>query len=154
KGFNCQVVAFDPVADEELAAKLDVDLLSLDELIGIADLLSLHCPVTSETRAMVDAAFLQKMKSGSYLINTARGELVNEKAMYSAIKSGKLRGAALDVFSQQPPEADNPLLGLPQVIATPHMGSHTDGAADAMGWGALNDCLAVLRGEEPLHRVI
>ncbi|MCJ7536574.1 MAG: phosphoglycerate dehydrogenase [Anaerolineales bacterium] len=154
KGFNCQVVAFDPVADEELAAKLDVDLLSLDELIGIADLLSLHCPVTSETRAMVDAAFLQKMKSGSYLINTARGELVNEKAMYSAIKSGKLRGAALDVFSQQPPEADNPLLGLPQVIATPHMGSHTDGAANAMGWGALNDCLAVLRGEEPLHRVI
>ena len=152
-GFGCRVVAFDPVATEEQAAALDVELLSLEEVIENADLLSLHCPVTKQTRAMVDAVFLEKMKPGSYLINTARGELVDEEALTTALQSGKLRGAALDVFSKQPPEADNPLLGLPQVLATPHMGAHTDGATNAMGWGALNDCMAVLRGEEPQHRV-
>jgi D-3-phosphoglycerate dehydrogenase len=153
-GFGCRVVAFDPVAFEEQAAVLGVELLPLAEVIRTADLLSLHCPVTEQTRAMVDAAFLEKMKPDSYLINTARGELVDEEALTTALQSGKLRGAALDVFSKQPPEAHNPLLGLPQVLATPHMGAHTDGATNAMGWGALNDCLAVLRGEEPQHRVV
>ena len=152
-GFGCRVVAFDPVATEEQAAALDVELLSLEEVIENADLLSLHCPVTKQTRAMVDAVFLEKMKPGSYLINTARGELVDEEALTTALQSGKLSGAALDVFSKQPPEAHNPLLGLPQVLATPHLGAHTDGATNSMGWGALNDCMAVLRGEEPQHRV-
>jgi len=152
-GFGCRVVAFDPVATEEQAAALGVELLSLEQVIENSDLLSLHCPVTKQTRAMVDAVFLDKMKLGSYLINTARGELVDEEALTTALQSGKLSGAALDVFSKQPPEAHNPLLGLPQVLATPHMGAHTDGATNAMGWGALNDCMAVLRGEEPQHRV-
>ena len=152
-GFGCRVVAFDPVATEEQAAALGVELLSLEEVIENVDLLSLHCPVTMKTRAMVDAVFLEKMKPGSYLINTARGELVDEEALTTALQSGKLSGAALDVFSKQPPEAHNPLLRLPQVLATPHMGAHTDGATNAMGWGALNDCMAVLRGEEPQHRV-
>ena len=94
------------------------------------------------------------MKPGSFLINTARGELINETALYDVIQSGRLGGAALDVFSKQPPDAKNPLFSLQQVLATPHMGSHTDGATNAMGWIALNDCLAVLRGEEPLYRVV
>ena len=153
-GFGCRVVAFDPVAFEEHAAALGVELLPLVEVIRTADLISLHCPVTEQTRTMVDASFLEKMKPGSYLINTARGELVDEEALITALQSGNLRGAALDVFSKQPPEAHNPLLGLPQVLATPHMGAHTDGATNAMGWGALNDCLAVLQGEEPQHRVV
>lgn len=153
KGFNCRVVAFDPIADYEIAAELKVDILSLEEVIRNADLLSLHCPVTDDTRNLVNTEFLEVMKPGSYLINTARGELINENALYDAIQSGRLGGAALDVFSKQPPDAENPLLSLPQVLATPHMGSHTDGATNAMGWKALNDCLAVLRGEEPLYRV-
>ncbi|MCJ7660348.1 MAG: phosphoglycerate dehydrogenase [Anaerolineales bacterium] len=153
-GFGCRVVAFDPVPYEEQAAVLGVELLSQAEVIRTADLLSLHCPVTEQTCAIVDADFLEKMKPGSYLINTARGELVDEEALYTALQSGKLRGAALDVFSKQPPEAQNPLLGLPQVLATPHMGAHTDGATNAMGWGALNDCLTVLRGKEPQNRVV
>ena len=153
KGFNCRVVAFDPIADYEIAAELKVDILSLEEVIRNADLLSLHCPVTDDTRNLVNTEFLEVMKPGSYLINTARGELINENALYDAIQSGRLGGAALDVFSKQPPDAENPLLSLPQVLATPHMGSHTDGATNAMGWKALNDCLAVLRGEEALYRV-
>jgi phosphoglycerate dehydrogenase-like enzyme len=94
------------------------------------------------------------MKSGSYLINTARGELIVEIALYEALNCGHLSGVALDAFAQQPPDPDNPLLALPQVIATPHMGAHTDGATNAMGWAALNNCLAVLRGEEPVNRVV
>jgi D-3-phosphoglycerate dehydrogenase len=153
-GFNCRIVAFDPVADTEIAAELKVELLSLEEVATIADLLSLHCPVTNGTRNLVNSSFLEKMKPGSFLINTARGELINETALYDVIQSGRLGGAALDVFSKQPPDAKNPLFSLQQVLATPHMGSHTDGATNAMGWIALNDCLAVLRGEEPLYRVV
>ena len=81
-------------------------------------------------------------------------ELINEDALYDAIQSGRLSGAALDVFSKQPPDAENPLFSLPQILATPHIGSHTDGATNTMGWRALNDCLAVLRGEEPRYRVV
>jgi D-3-phosphoglycerate dehydrogenase len=103
---------------------------------------------------MVNRDFIAEMKTGAYLINTARGELVDESALLDALQRGKLKGAALDVFAIQPPDPENPLLALPQVIATPHMGAHTDGATNAMGWGALNDCLAVLRGEEPAHRVV
>jgi len=103
---------------------------------------------------MVNAAFLRQMKPGAFLVNTSRGELIDEEGLLGALTSGQLRGAALDVFAQQPPGIDNPLLSLPQVIATPHMGAHTDGATNAMGWAALRDCLAVLRGEEPTYRVV
>ena len=102
---------------------------------------------------MVNEAFLAAMKPGAFLVNTARGELVDEAALLEALTSGPLRGAALDAFNREPPGAGNPLLALPQVIATPHMGSHTDGATDAMGWMALNDCLAVLQGREPAHAI-
>lgn len=103
---------------------------------------------------MVNAEFLSQMKPEAFLINTSRGELIDEAALLEALQNGILQGAALDAFIQQPPGVDNPLLALPQVIATPHMGAHTDGAINAMGWVALSDRLAVLRGEEPTNRVI
>lgn len=154
QGFDCHVVAYDPKAEARFAQDYRVTVLSMAEVIHQADFLSLHLPVLPETRAMVDAAFLNKMKPGSFLINTARGELINETALLSALQSGHLKGAALDTFAVEPPAVDNPLLALPQVIATPHTGAHTDGATNAMGRGALRDCLAVLRGEEPIHRVV
>jgi D-3-phosphoglycerate dehydrogenase len=94
------------------------------------------------------------MKPKAILINTARGEIINEADLLAALQSGHLSGAGLDAFATEPPGADNPLLALPQVIATPHTGAHTDGATNAMGWGALRDVLAVLRGEEPINRVV
>jgi D-3-phosphoglycerate dehydrogenase len=154
QGFECTLLTYDPIVDQKQAAELNVDLLPLNDVIKRADFLSLHCPLNEDTKGMVDTEFLAKMKAGAYLINTARGELINEPALQSALMRGKLQGAALDVFSKQPPVADDPLLALTQVLVTPHMGAHTDGATNAMGWGALNDCLAVLRGEEPIHRVI
>ncbi len=153
-GFETTVLAYDPIVTPEQASELGAALTTLEEIIRQADIVSLHCPLTADTRHLVNAGFLGAMKPGAYLINTARGELVDEPALLAALESGSLGGAALDVFSTQPPEADNPLLRHPRLVATPHMGAHTDGATNAMGWMALNDCLAVLRGEEPRYRVI
>jgi D-3-phosphoglycerate dehydrogenase len=152
--FGSKVIAYHPSYNVDAAAALGVELRPQEDLICEADFLSLHMPVLPETKGMVNADFIDKMKDGAFLVNSSRGELIDEAALLEALKSGKLRGAALDVFIQQPPGADHPLLGLPQVIATPHMGAHTDGATDAMGWLALEDCLAVLRGEEPVYRVV
>ena len=148
-GFSCRIAAHDPYADEKFAKKHGVDLVSLDELLAASDFLSLHVPVLDDTRGMVDAGFLARMKKGSFLVNTARGELLEEAALLEALKSEHLRGAALDAFETEPPSADNPLLALENVIGTPHTGAHSDSATNGMGWGSLNDCLAVLRGEKP-----
>ncbi len=152
-GFDCRLLAYDPLLNEATAAALGVRAAALDELLAASDFVSLHAPVTPATRGMVDAPFLVRMKPGAALVNTARGELVDEAALLDALTSGRLRGAALDAFAAEPPGGDNPLLALPNVIATPHMGAHTDGATTAMGRMALADCLAVLRGEEPTHPV-
>lgn len=153
-GFDCRLLAVDPLVEVETAAQLGVQLVGLELLLAESDFVSLHAPVIPETRGLVDAAFLAKMKTGAGLINTSRGELVDEAALYDALIGGKLRGAALDAFATEPPGADHPLFRLPNVIATPHMGAHTDGATTAMGRMALADCLAVLRGEEPVYRVV
>jgi phosphoglycerate dehydrogenase-like enzyme len=153
-GFDCRLLAYDPWCDTAAAAALGVAPVDLAALLAESDFVSLHAPATPETRGLVNADFLARMKSGASLVNTARGELVDEVALYDALSSGRLRGAALDAFVAEPPAADNPLLALPNVIATPHMGAHTDGATTMMGRMALADCLAVLRGEEPAHRVV
>lgn len=153
-GFDCYILAYDPLVPKSETEALGVQMLPMEEVIAQADFLSLHCPLNDQTRGLVNAELIIKMKTGAFLINTARGELVDEVALLQALQHGKLKGAALDVFVNQPPAADNPLLALPQVIATPHMGAHTDGATNAMGWRALEDCLAVLRGERPTHPVI
>jgi D-3-phosphoglycerate dehydrogenase len=152
--FDCKVIAYHPSYDVGAAAALGVELRPQQDLIREADFLSLHMPVLPETKEMVNDDFIDKMKDGAFIVNTSRGELIDESSLLVALKSGKLRGAALDVFIQQPPGADHPLLALPNIIATPHMGAHTDGATDAMGWLALKDCLAVLSGEEPIYRVV
>jgi phosphoglycerate dehydrogenase-like enzyme len=153
RAFDCTLLAYDPAADAEFAATHRIDLVTLEEVISRSDFISLHCPLLPATRNMVNASFLEGVKPGAFLINTARGELIDEAALFECLQSGRLRGAALDAFGQEPPEKDNPLLALPQVIATPHAGAHTDGAMNAMGWGALHDCLAVLRGGQPAYPV-
>lgn len=152
--FDCRVLAYDPCPDVAFAEKTGVKLAGLNEILPQSDFISLHMPVLPETRGMVNAEFLAKMKTGAYLINTARGELINEDDLAAAIQSKHIAGAALDVFPVEPPPADNPLLSLSQVLVTPHLSAHTDGATNRMGWMALEDCLAVLRGEKPTHPVI
>lgn len=153
-GFDCAVLAYDVVIDADFALKQGVVQMSQAELLAQADIVSLHVPVLPETKQMVDIAFLNQMKPGAYLINTSRGELIDESALYAALCEGHIAGAALDAFQKEPPGVENPILALPQVIPTPHMGAHSDGATNAMGVMSLADCLAVLAGKEPACRVV
>ena len=149
RGFNCRILASDPNVTAEQASQYGVELVSLDQLLAQSDFISLHSPVLDSTKGMVNREFLKSIKAGAYLINTARGELIDEDALVEALQSGQLRGAALDCFCKEPPPADHPLLKFSQVIVTPHSGSHTDDAVDQMGWMAMQECLAVLQNQPP-----
>jgi D-3-phosphoglycerate dehydrogenase len=151
KAFGCRILIADPCVGPECADTYEVQLVPLEELLASSDFVSLHAALNSSTSGMVDHAFLRKMKQGAFVVNTARGELIDEEALRLALEKGHLRGAALDCFRKEPPPPDHPLLRLPQVIVTPHTASHTDEATNAMGWMSLEACLAVLNGERPAH---
>jgi len=127
-GLKMRVIAYDPFITPAAAQKLGVELVSLDELYARADFISVHTPLTPETRNLISAAAFGKMKKGVRLINCARGGIVDEEALAAAIRDGHVAGAALDVFADEPPPADHPLLNLDQVICTPHLGAATDEA--------------------------
>ncbi|MFY9558122.1 MAG: phosphoglycerate dehydrogenase, partial [Blastocatellia bacterium] len=125
RGFGMNIVAYDPYFTREAAHELGIEVIALDELIARADFITLHTPLTDETRGMIDSDAIERMKPGVRLINCARGGLIDERALADAIRSGKVAGAALDVFEQEPTPPDNPLFSLDQVITTPHLGAST-----------------------------
>jgi len=126
-GMKMRVLAYDPYVSEEAAAKLGVDLVSTQRLFRQADFISIHTPFTKETEGLLNEAAFHMMKRGVRVVNCARGGIIDESALYEAIKKKKVAGAALDVFSSEPP-VNNPLLSLPQVIATPHLGASSEQA--------------------------
>jgi D-3-phosphoglycerate dehydrogenase len=128
------IVAYDPFVAPEQARDLEIELASLDDVYARADFLTVHTPLTSETRGLVDREALGKMKRGARIINCARGGLVDEDALYEALTSGAIAGAALDVFTEEPPPADNKLLQLEQVIVTPHLGASTREAQEGVAF--------------------
>ncbi|MCC7208240.1 MAG: phosphoglycerate dehydrogenase [Anaerolineae bacterium] len=154
RAFECRVIGYDPAVSAEQAAAWDVAWMPRDDVLCHADFLSLHLPVTPATENMLNRDLIRRMKHGAFLINTARSELIDEDALIEALESGQIAGAALDTFRREPPGADYPVLSFAHVIATPHTGAHTDDATNAMGRAALSECLAVLRGEEPKHRIV
>ncbi len=127
QGMRMTVLAYDPYVSTDAAAKLGVDLVSAKKLFRQSDFISIHTPFTKETTGLLGEAAFKKMKRGVRIINCARGGIIDEAALYDAVKKGKVAGAALDVFSQEPP-VNNPLLTLPQVIATPHLGASSEQA--------------------------
>jgi D-3-phosphoglycerate dehydrogenase len=127
QGLKMKVVAYDPFITPEAAEKAGITLASLDEIYAQADIITIHTPMTKETRGLINEAAFAKMKKGVYIINCARGGLVSEKDLYDALKSGKVAGAALDVFEEEPPK-NMDLIGLDHVICTPHLGASTDEA--------------------------
>ena len=131
--FEMQVLAHDPFVAAALARDLGVELVSLDDLLARADFLSLHVTLTPETQRLLNRERLARSKRGIRILNTARGELVDEAALAEALQSGQVAGAALDVFAGEPPR-DSPLLKLPNVIATPHIGGSTAEAQEEVGW--------------------
>ncbi|HEX6640383.1 MAG TPA: D-glycerate dehydrogenase [Thermoanaerobaculia bacterium] len=126
---------------------------SLDELLATSDIVSVHVPLSRETQHLIDAAALAKMKPGAYLINTARGPIVDEEALCDALDSGHLRGAGLDVYEHEP-SVHPRLLAMKNVVLLPHIGSATQEARDAMARIAATNVLRFLGGAEPLHRVV
>ncbi len=134
RAFGMKIVAFDPFVAPEQARDLEIELASLDEVFSSADFLTIHTPLTPETRNLIGDDAFKKMKKGVRIINCARGGLVDETALHAAIRSGIVAGAALDVFEQEPPAADNPLLLLDEVIATPHLGASTTEAQEGVAF--------------------
>lgn len=130
--FEMSVIAYDPYIPEDIAADLGVDLVSLDEIYRQSDYITLHTVLTDETRGMIRRENIDKMKPGVRIVNAARGALINEADLAEAIKSGKIAGAALDVYAQEPPPADHPLIGLPGVVHTPHLAASTEEAQIAV----------------------
>ena len=127
-----KVVAFDPFVVADSARDAEIELQPIDDVLARADFLTVHTPLTAETRGIIGADAFAKMKNGVRIINCARGGLIDEGALYQAIKSGKVAGAALDVFESEPPPADHQLLQLDEVIATPHLGASTTEAQEGV----------------------
>ena len=149
RAFGMEVVVFDVFQDPAAAAELGCRYVSLDELLQTSDFVSLHAPATAETRDIINRDTLSRMKPSAYLVNTARGELVNEADLADVLRGDRIAGAALDVFKLEPPAPDNPLLGLPNVVALPHIAGVTAQAGEQMAILAVDNILAVLRGERP-----
>jgi D-3-phosphoglycerate dehydrogenase len=145
-----RLLAYDPYVAPEHATELCVELVGdLNALLAAADFVSLHTPLTAETRGLIGARQLAMMKRTAYLVNTARGGLVDEAALIEALRAGTIAGAALDVFAQEPPPADSPLWALDNVIVTPHMASHTQEGLRRMAVDVAQEVLRVLQGERP-----
>ncbi|HJQ85316.1 MAG TPA: phosphoglycerate dehydrogenase [Candidatus Binatia bacterium] len=124
-GLRMKVIAFDPFVTPEVAARLRVELVSLDDLYARSDFITIHTPLTAETRGLIGAATIARMRRGVRIVNCARGGIVDEEALAAAIRDGRVAGAALDVLEKEPPPAGHPLLQLDQVICTPHLGAST-----------------------------
>src|SRR5437868_106581 len=132
-GLDMKVIGYDPFLAPAGASQLGIETVAgLDELLPRIDFLTVHTPLTDETRDLIDTRALGLMRKGARVINCARGGIINEEALAEALRSGHLAGAALDVFTTEPPPADHPLLQLPNVVVTPHLGASTLEAQDAV----------------------
>jgi D-3-phosphoglycerate dehydrogenase len=132
EAFDMKVIAYDPYISEAAAKELQVGLVTLDKLLAESDFISMHSALSPATQKMINAESIQKMKKTARIVNAARGELIDEAALAEALKNGRLAGAALDVFVEEPPK-NSPLIGLPNVICTPHIAGSTAEAQEEVG---------------------
>jgi D-3-phosphoglycerate dehydrogenase len=148
--YNMKVIAFDPYITPEKAREMGVTIVAaIDDVFKQADVVSLHTPLTPETRGFVNAARLRLMKPSAFLVNFSRGEVVDEKSLYEALKKGVIAGAALDVYDPEPPLKDNPLYSLENVILSPHSAALTQECVIRMATGAAEGVVDVLTGKRP-----
>ncbi len=147
--FDMQIIAFDPYVSGDSMAGLGVKAVELDDVFRKSDVVSLNCPLNDNTRHLANKERLSMMKAGSYLINTARGPVVDELALIEALQKGEIAGAGLDVFEQEPPDAANPLLTMDNVLLSPHALCFTDQCMGGLGEADIKACLAVMHGKIP-----
>ena len=154
RAFQAQVVYYDVIRqNEEQERSLGVRYLPFDELLALSDIVSLHLPVTPDSRHLINANTLQKMKRGAVLVNTSRGALVDEQALEAALDSGQIGGAGLDVFEKEPPDVNNPLFKRWNVVVTPHISAGTKDALVAKMDSAFANMVRVTEGKQPLDVV-
>ncbi|MGE0004649.1 MAG: NAD(P)-dependent oxidoreductase [Parvibaculaceae bacterium] len=149
KPFDMKFIAHDPFADRKVADELGIRLVALEDVFREADVVSVSCPLTAETHHLVNAERLRLMKPTAYFINTARGPIVDQKALTRVLQEGKIAGAGLDVLEQEPPEADDPILKLDNVILAPHALCWTDQCFAGNGAADVKAVLDVQHGREP-----
>ncbi len=147
KGFSMRVLAYDPWIDTSFCERYQITISSFEEVIACSDFISLHMPLTSETRHIINSDTINKMKDGVILVNTARGGLIDEQAVYNGLRSGKLGGLGLDVFEAEPP-GSSLLFEMDNVVVTPHMASSTKEAQNKMGYLAVQNLIDVLTGKD------
>ena len=151
QGFNVELLAYDPYMNLQEAKRLGVKAVEVDELLGQADVVSLHLPLTEKTRHIMDKAAIDKMKDGAYLINTARGQLIDEAALVEALRLGKLAGAGLDVYEAEPVTAGNPLFGLENNCLAPHVSALSYETNYNGGIICAQSIINVLHGGKPIY---
>jgi len=152
-GLGMRVIAHDPGKPAEVFRAHQAEGVSLDELLHTADFVSLHVPLRPATRHLVGAPELRRMKRSAFLINTARGGVVDEAALVAALSTGEISGAAIDVFNPEPPAVDNPLFGLPNALVTPHLAGLTEEGMARLCTAIAVQTLGALRGQRPDHLV-
>jgi D-3-phosphoglycerate dehydrogenase len=153
KAFGLQVVTYDPYAPADVLANAGVEGVGFDQLLGMSDFVSVHAPLLPATRGLFNSGVFDKMKPGAFLVNTARGPLVDEDALIAALDSGHLGGAALDVVTTEPLAKDSKLLGRDNVILTPHTAFYSVEALEELQTKCAADVARVLSGEKPVYPV-
>ena len=151
-GFDMKVLVHDPYVHSVPKELPEIQLVSFENIFRRADFVSLHAPLNDDTRNIIGPAELAAMKPGAYLINTARGGLVDEQALFNALNTGKIAGAAFDCFVDES-LTGSPLLGLDNIVVTPHIGAHTKESIERVGVVAAQNVINSLKGQEPLYRV-
>ena len=153
EGLQMRVLAHDPVVTAERAHQAGAELVDFERLLTESDVISVHVPLSDATRGIIGAAELQRMKPGARLVNVARGGIIDEVALADAVRSGHIAGAAIDVFTAEPPPADHPLLQLPQVVVTPHLGASTLEAQVNVAYDVADQIVEYLQGGTPRYAV-
>lgn len=154
RAFEMDFLIYDPYIPEPHVTALGGKWTGLDELLAASDFVTIHCPLNRETKGMIGARGLALMKPSACMINAARGGIVEEQALWRALKERKIAGAALDVMENEPPEKNHPLFQLDNVVLTPHIGAMTLEASKRGEWGAVEDVIRVLEGKRPKNPVV
>ena len=151
--FGFKIIASDPYVSTEEASRLGVGLVDFDTLLRSSDIISIHVPLMKSTYHLFDEKVFAKMKKTAYLVNTARGGIIDQKAMYNALKSGKILAAGLDVLEKEPPDADDPILTLDNVIIVPHSAGYAEGSYERARRSSAQEVATVLQGKQPKNWV-
>jgi len=153
RSFRTQVIAYDPYVSHEMMEKLGAKPTNLDNLLRISDIISIHVPLTKDTKQLIGKKELASMKDSIILVNTSRGSVMDQEALITALRNGRIAAAGLDVLTKEPPSSDDPLLKLENVIVTPHIGWYSEQSSSRLQENVALEAVRILAGKPPKHPV-